>query len=99
MFVIEKKLYRYMFISPLVIGQFKLWTFFSLRPTEVSRRKEGVKYEVKLSLKEGEKVTLLPKASLLLFTPPSHQITGGSDCYTQLAPPLFTAEKGHILYG
>ncbi|KAL1122190.1 hypothetical protein AAG570_003595, partial [Ranatra chinensis] len=65
---------------------------------KLKKSPDQLRYELTLQLAEGEKVTLVPSASLLLFSPLTTELRGGSDC-VNFAEPLFNAEKGHVVSG
>lgn len=68
-----------------------------LGPLKGSQLKNGnFEYIFSIQLAEEEKITLIPSASSVLFSPPSADIIGASDCSDGVT---FKAEKGKILQG
>lgn len=71
--------------------------FFRLGPLQGLQLNNGFyDYVFSIQLAEGEKVTLIPSASSVLFSPPIVDIIGGSDCTDGVT---FSAEKGKLFMG
>lgn len=74
-----------------------VFLFCRLGPLKGFQLKSGkFQYDFSLQLEEGEKVTLTPSASSLLFSPSTAIVVGGSDCTEGIT---FEAEIGKILKG
>ncbi|XP_075235933.1 BOS complex subunit NOMO3 [Lycorma delicatula] len=59
-------------------------------------KNSDIEFTFSIQLAEGEKITLVPTASSVLFSPPTADIVGGSDCTDGVT---FGAEKGKLLKG